>query len=132
MEFCDLSFFFLVFLYLKHFQSYPYSKISQNLIIFWDYFSRTFLDYRTILKSTLIQHNHPKILSLHLVTLSVIHPMSLKIPIITHISHYSIMQSIFFALKIVCDLPVISNPIPWTFGSHWSFTVSRDLPQNAI
>ena len=53
-------------------------------------------------------------------TLGVVHPMGFDkcIMICTH--HYSIIQSIFIALKILCAPPIYPFPPPIP-GNHWSF-----------
>lgn len=53
----------------------------------------------------LTHHHHPRSIVYLWFTLSVVHSMGLEEHIRTCIHHYSIMQSIFSALKIFCALP---------------------------
>ena len=48
-------------------------------------------------------------------TLGIVYSVSLDKFIMTHIHHYSIIQSSFTAIKILCTLPVhlSTNPSPW-------------------
>jgi hypothetical protein len=60
-------------------------------------------------------------------TVRIMHSMGLDKHITTCILHCSILQNVFFALKILCAPPTHSSFSP-TPSNHWSLAVSIILP----